>query len=235
VDISILNPNYFSLNCKFIKPDMTYEDYLVDVINGSMFFRSKCHHLEQYHLTNGQSNGENDVVSSQYCMDFKLLVDQATMKAMNKNKPEVDYSKMGQGLIVVKTKQSPTPVPFNNILLDLMEVKPKEIQLKTVSDTVKSLLKNLKKDRNIFIYYPYEFSSKSDLPPTSFERILNASLSTMMQYRASEQPKRDTYICIKANTWFLMYEWVKNSFMYRDKVREILCGNYIDVKLYSVY
>ncbi|MGB4465095.1 MAG: hypothetical protein WBI55_03100 [Eubacteriales bacterium] len=235
MDISILNPRYFSLNCKFITPNMTYEHYLVEVINGSMFLRNKCHHLEQYNLSNGQSHGENDVVSSQYCMDFKLLVDQEAMNAMSKNKPEVNYSKMSQGFIFVKTKQSPIQIPSNNILLDLMAVKSKDIRLGKVSDTVKSLLKNLKKDKNLFFYYPYEFSSKSDLPPTLFERILNASLSTLMQYRASEQPERDSYVCIKANSWFLIYEWVKNSFMYRDKVHEILCGNYIDAKLYSVY
>lgn len=47
----MINSKYFMLNCKFIAlaaPNMTYEDYLIEVVNYSRFFRSKCHHLEQY-------------------------------------------------------------------------------------------------------------------------------------------------------------------------------------------
>jgi len=214
---------------------MTYEDYLIEVINWSAYFRNKNHFSEQYTLSNKQSHGENDVVSSQYCMDFKLLVDEDTMNIMNKNKPEVDYSRMSQGFVFVKTKQDPIPVPSNNILLDLAAVKTEEIQSGTVNDTIKNLLRNLKKDKNLFFYYPYEFSSENDFSPTAFEQLLNASLSTLMYYRTNEQPDRDSYICIKANKWFLIYEWVDNSFIYRDRVHEMLCGNYMDVKLYSVY
>ena len=56
-----------------------------------------------------------------------------------------------------------------------------------------------------------------------------------MNYRENEQPDRDTYVCIKANKFFLIYEWVENRFVFRDKVHEMLCSNYMDANLYSVY
>lgn len=233
--IKILTPKYFSLNCKFIVPGMTYEDYLIEVLNSSQYFKNKIPFFEQYKLSKEESNGENDVISSQYCIDFKLLVDEETMNIMNKNKPEVDYSKMNQGFVFVKTKENPTPLPSSNILLDLADVKTENIQSGMVSSTIKNLLKNLKKDKNLFFYYPYEFSSKVDISPNLFESILNISLSTLMNYRENEQPNRDTYVCIKANKFFLIYEWVESCFVFRDEVHEMLCSNYMDANLYSVY
>ena len=191
--------------------------------------------MEQYQLEKEQSHGENDVVSSIYCMDFKLLVDQNVMNSMNKSCPEVDYSKMSQGLIFVKTKKQAELPQSPNILLQIMDVQKEDIQSGTVKNTIKSLLKNLKKDKNLFIYYPYEFSSDTDVNPTVFAKLLTDTLSAVMEYRKKKCPNRDTYICIKANTWFLIYEWKKEQFIFQDSVHEILCGNYSDAKLYSVY
>ena len=235
MSIKLLTPKYFTLNCRFIVPEISYEHYLVEVVNGSRFFRSKCHHMEQYQLEEEQSHGENDVVSSIYCMDFKLLVDQTVMSSMSKNRPEVDYSKMHQGLIFVKTKDHVKKPKLSNILLQIMDVQKEDIHACTVNNTIMNLLKNLKKEKNLFIYYPYEFSSDTDMDPAIFAKLLTDTLRAVMEYREKVCPNRDTYMCIKANKWFLIYEWEKEQFIFRDKVHEILCSNYIDVRLYSVY
>ncbi len=214
---------------------MSYEHYLAEVVNGSMFFRSKCQPKEEYQLVEEQSHGENDIVSSIYCMDFKLLVDQTVMSSMSKNRPEVDYSKMDQGFIFVKTKDQVKKPKLSNILLQIMDVQKEDIQSGTVNNKIMHLLEKLKTEKNLFIYYPYEFSSDTDMAPAIFAKLLTDILRAVMEHRDKSCPNRDTYMCIKANKWFLIYEWEKDQFIFRDKVHEILCGNYLDVRLYSVY
>jgi len=142
---------------------------------------------------------------------------------------------MSHGFIFVKTKKQVEFSQPPNILIQIMDVKQEDIQSGTVNNTIMNLLKILKKDKNLFIYYPYEFSSDTDVDPVIFTKLLTASLRTVMEYRDMERHSRDTYLCIKANTWFLIYEWEKGQFIFRDKVDEIMCGNYKDAKLYSVY
>ena len=204
--------------------------------DGSLsLFAQKRTRFEQFQLQETQAHGEDDAKSSLYSIDFKLLVDQDVMNAMFKNKPDIDRSHEREGFIFVQEKKDKVPVPSNNILLDLMALKESDIESGTVSKTVKSLLENLKKEKNLFLYYPYEFSSQNDLPGSAFVGVLNKALGVIMNYRAKEQPTKDTFLCIKSNQWFLIYEWTSSGFVYRDRVNELLCGNYRDAKLYSLY
>ena len=233
--MEILTPKFFVLNCKYIVPSMTYERYLIEVVNGSLdFFAHKRRITEQFRLHESQSKGEDDAFSSLYSMDFKLLVNQEFMNSMAKNKPEVDYSHMKDGFVFV-SKKNRTPIIDNNIIFDLMTLKKEDIDKNQLDDTVSNVLKNLRKSKNLFLYYPYEFQSSSDYSYTCFESFLNDALKTIMEYRTEKQPSKDTFICIKNNKWFLIYEWTSNGFVFRDNVHEILCANYRDVKLYSVH
>ena len=56
-----------------------------------------------------------------------------------------------------------------------------------------------------------------------------------MTYRDKEQPKRDTFVCIKVNEYFGIFEWIDGGFLLRDTVHEMLCANYRDAQTYSVY
>lgn len=237
MDINLITPKFFTLNCKFIAPSLTYEHYLLDVVNGSVFFFSqKKTFMEQFHLVEKQSNGEDDVASSLYSMDFKLLVDQDVMNAMAKNKPEVDYSQQKEGYIFVREKRDKIPVPNNNILLEIMRLSDSDVESgQGLSKSVSCIRDFLRKDKNLFIYYPYEFSSETDLPYNAYERILNETLAVIMRYRDQEHLGKDTFLCIKANQWFLIFEWTPDGFVIRDRVHEVQCGNYRDIRLYSLY
>jgi len=236
MDIEVLTPKFFALNCKFIASSMTYEHYLIEVVNGSLcFFNQFRSPFEQFRLQKNQSNGEDDVFSSRYSMDFKLLVDQDVMNAMAKNKPDVDYSHKKEGFISVHEKNDKTPVPNKNILLELMALQESDLKSDTLNSSVVNILKYLRKNKNLFIYYPYEFLSKENHPGQAFVGVLNIALNSIMEYRVKEQPDNDTFLCIKANQWFLIYEWTSNGFVFRDSVHEMLCGNYRDARLYSLY
>ena len=234
--VSLQDPKYFALNCKYLAPTMTYEHYLVEVLNGSMvFFAQRRTPFEQFQLVKGQSNAEPDAKSSLYSIDFKLLVDQEVMNALSKNRPSINRSHEKDGFIIVNDKVDKKPVPLNNPLLDLNSLKESDIETGNYSKTVASLLVNLKKEKNLFIFYPYQFVSKVDVREQAFEVILNKALKVVMEYRVKEQPDWDTFICIKANQWFLIYEWTSEGFIFRDRVHELQCRNYMDTKNYSLY
>lgn len=236
IPIHLTEPKYFALNCKYLTPSMTYEHYLIEILNGSLgFFTQKRTRFEQFKLVEKQDCGEPDAVSSLYSIDFKLLVDQEIMAALNKNRPNIDLSHKKDGLIIFNERQDKVPVPEGNILLDLMELKEGDIKSGQLSETIRNLLENMTKDKNLFFYYPYEFSSPDDYQGRMFEGVLNRALRVIMDFRTEAQPHKDTFICIKANKWFLIYEWTDKGFLFRDKVNEAQCMNYMDAKSYSIY
>lgn len=234
--VDLIQPKFFALNCKHLSPSTTYERYLIEVLNGSLlFFTQKRTRFEQFQLVKEQSSGESDASSSLYSIDFKLLVDQDVMNALSKNKPIIDTTYQKEGIIIVNEKRDKSPVPANNILFDLMELNEEDVKLGNVSASISNLLTNLKKEKNIFLYYPYEFVSEEDYPGDSFEWVLNKALKVTMDFRTKVQPQKDTFVCIKANKWFLIYEWTSKGFMFRDRVNEVQCGHYLDVKTYALY
>lgn len=234
--VEIIEPKYFMINCKYIVPGLSYESYLLDIINSSRFFRSKCSIMESYISIEDQSHGEDDAYTSTYQMDFKLLVDEEVMRELNKNMPEVDYSQMSKGLIFTKTKANPSVIPNINILEDIMKCKHEETDKgKYPSKTVKNLVKNLHKKKNLFLYYPYEYTCEALINIVPFENMLTKVFSSILAYRDNMDLGKDTFVCIKVNEEFLIFEWEDSRICFRDNVNEMLCSNYRNIKLYSLY
>ena len=85
------------------------------------------------------------------------------------------------------------------------------------------------------MYYPYEFVYDNKMEYKLFvSEVLNA-FNTLLTYREELEFGKDTFLCIKVNDYFEIYEWVNKNFVYRDKVSEYLSANYLDLKRYSVY
>lgn len=110
------------LNCKYIGRGLSYEDYLLDILNWSGYFRRKSKDRSEYVAPKSQDNGEADAYSSDYQIDFKLLIDEEMMRGMSKNKPTVDKKYINQGIIVVNDNPSPTPIPRKNVMIDIMRI-----------------------------------------------------------------------------------------------------------------
>lgn len=232
----IVEPKYLMLNGKNAFPKVTYEDFLIDVINFSSFFSKKRSFMEHYQLVDEQSNGEDDVYSSTYQFDFKLLVDEDVMRERNKNMPEVDYSQMSRGFIFTKTKEKVSDIPPNNILRDIEECKIEDLRNEYYkNNTIKSLIKNLKKPKNIFMYYPYEYEEVTIAMMRDFGNMATRIFEYVLIFRDELGLQKDTFICFKINRYFVIFEWVDKHLVIRDSVDELLCANYRDAKLYSVY
>jgi hypothetical protein len=158
------------------------------------------------------------------------------MRERNKNMPEVDYSQMTQGFIFTKTKEKVSNIPPNTMLLDIKECKVEELRVEHYkNESICSLVKNLKKSKNIFMYYPYEYVDITVDMIQGFENSVKYIFENVLIYRDELNLKKDTFVCFKIKNYFVILEWVNKNFIIRDKVHEMLCPNYRDVKTYSVY
>ena len=104
-----------------------------------------------------------------------------------------------------------------------------------VNDTIKSVVKNIKKPKNIFMYYPYEFVLDNIMEYKMVISEVLGAFETLLTYRDELSLEKDTFLCLKINAYFEIYEWVDKKFVCRDKVSEYLSANYRDLKAYSVY
>lgn len=231
-------PKYLLLNGKNAFADVTYEDFLIDIINGSSFFKSKCSIMEHYVLNAEQSHGEDDAYTSDYQLDFKLLVSDDVMRARNHNMPEMDYSMMDEGFVFTKTKEPVEEVPDETILLDIANCSIEDLKNERFpSNAVRSVVKNIKKPKNIFMYYPYEYQQVNSKYEYHWlvSEVCETTFNNLLSYRDELNLGKDTFFCIKVNEYFMIYEWFNGKMVYRDKVHEYLASNYMGLKAYSVY
>ncbi len=234
--MKVIRPKYLMLNGKNAFPNVTYEDFLIDVINFSQYFSTKHSFMEHFVLTTEQSHGEDDAYTSTYQLDFKLLVGSDVMRARNRNMPEVDYSHSSEGFIFTKTKEYDEEEPDETILLDIAQLKIEDLRNEVyTNDSIKSVVKNIKKPKNIFMYYPYEFIFGNKFEyATIISEVLKA-FETLLTYRDELELGKDNFLCIKVNDYFEIYEWIDKELVYRDRVIEYISANYLELKRYSVY
>ena len=236
MSFKIVEPKYLMLNGKNAFPGISYEHFLIDVINFSQFFSAKCPLTERYKLNECQDHGEDDVYSSTYQLDFKLLVDEDIMHERYRNMPEIDYSQRSKGFIFTKTKDKVSEIPDNHILMDIMETSIEDIRNEYYkNNTIKSLVKNIKKPKNIFMYYPYEYEEVTVSMMRAFESATTNIFKNLLTYRDELGLQKDSFVCFKINRYFVILEWAGESLVVKDMVDDLLCANYRDLKTYSVY
>lgn len=104
-----------------------------------------------------------------------------------------------------------------------------------VNNTIKSLVKNIKKPKNIFMYYPYEYEEVTVSMMSAFESATTNIFKNLLTYRDELGLQKDSFVCFKINRYFVILEWAGESLVVKDMVDDLLCANYRDLKTYSVY
>ena len=232
----VIEPKYLMLNGKFAFPKLTYENFLVDVVNASEYFREKRPLTERYKLIADQSHGECDIYSSTYQMDFKLLVDEEVMRIRSRNMPEIDYSRMAEGFVFTKSKEMVDELPTDKILYNICESTLDDFRNgRCNNNSIKGLIKNLQKRKNLFLYYPYEYEGVTNAMMKDFEQAITAIFKNAFMFRDESVGGQDTFVCFKINQYFVITGWENKALSIKDTVDEILCTNYRDLKTYSVY
>ena len=234
--MEVQEPALFLLKCNYIKQGLSYEDYLIDVLNCSMFFGRKKPFTEQYRKPESEAHGECDAVSSTYTIDFKLLADEEVMRVRTKNRPSVDYSRLAKGMVFVKTSTANAEIPRDTLIRDIYRLKMDDITNEDFQNpSLKGLIKNLKKPKNLLLYLPYEYTENRLDVAKLFAGMLTLAFSELMKYRQQEQPEYETYLCVHVNACFMIFQWVQDSFVFVDRIPEICSSSYMEYKQFALY
>ena len=219
---------YYLINCKKIFADFSYEVILLDIINHSKYFMKKSN-FELYKEPKSEAHSEDDANTKKYKLDFKLLVSQKMLHNKSKNAPVVDYSHFDNGYITVQTHNI-EPYLDDNILFKLLN-----FNVNSDEEDLESILKNLNKKKNLFWFFPFEFSPKNTLTKEKLTNLLNYFLRSFLEYRLNCRPNYDTYVCVKYGKIFVIYKQDGTNLIEIDEVDELLCSTYREIDRLSLY
>ena len=214
-----LNPNIDSrLNFKqlpaaliikgYIKNESgcNYENYLLELINKSSYFRSKG--KSEYNKPANENNGQCDAIANDYKLDFKILLAASSLQASNLFSPSV--SKVSDGITtygeckkpkgVIKATQIHVAFRTRN-LSDLLQLKIDytRVRKQCIETDVLKVLNNLETLKNLLLYFPVKFLfGENDVLSKSeaLEKImqaLNYDFESLFEYRNYVTDKFDTY------------------------------------------
>lgn len=138
-----------------------YESYLTELINFSPYFM-KLTNRERFVPITQQAHGEADVGTSNYELDFKLLVCPSFVNNKLKSLPKVDYSHLEDGFIGLQDRREVaiTQAQANGLFV-LFYYKLSSIDDKKIADAVNdkksdlySAIKIMKTEKNLLIFLP---------------------------------------------------------------------------------
>lgn len=214
-----LNPNIDSrLNFKqlpaaliikgYIKNESgcNYENYLLELINKSSYFRSKG--KSEYNKPVNENNGQCDAIANDYELDFKILLAASSLQASNLFSPSI--SKVSDGITTygeckkpkgeIKATQIHVAFRTRN-LSDLLQLKIDYtgVRKQCIETDVLKVLNNLETLKNLLLYFPVKFLfGENDVLSKSeaLEKImqaLNYDFESLFEYRNYITDKFDTY------------------------------------------
>ena len=218
-----------SLNISFIKKDFidgfktNYEEYLIEFVNSSKLVTDNGN--KKFRIINEQANGECDIKNGEYMLDFKVLLDSKTAENMSYYSDSVTVNKTtgiriyGSGKKTGEWKK----YYFINILKGLtkkdfedIDSSPKS-ELNEFKKLVKDYIKNIKKDKNIMYFIPYNiYFENEDMDIEKLELIvqqLRDGLKGFMEYRTA-RTKKDTYFAFISNNNIIFLKYYKELKIY---------------------
>ncbi len=195
VTIKYLNCGIFS-DSILINSKITEEDFLLELVNKSNFRKIKGG--KKFRLIELQSNKENDITNNVYSCDFKLVVSSDFVKAETDLRNIVNV--LDDGVILTSGSRKRGQRKVINLakairttsLEEMIRIsKTSRSELKdSVDKSMKNYIENLKKDKNLFLFIPAEFSHRSE--------------------QMNEEEKEEEVLS-------LIYEGFQNSKLFRDQ------------------
>lgn len=221
---------------KLFKGVSPYEVTLTELLNASPYFKNKVNrsHFEEVKM---QSNGEADAVAQwhngKYELDFKMLISSDIMALRSNEEPEINTSLLGQGFLVVNTKKEKLTPYAEEILENIRNISDEDLEniknnIKTNDKTLRDFAKNIMKDKNLCIFFPYKIKS---ILFSSFQEYINKVFPKIMNIR--KHIDKETYFCYFQKDVFVIMLYKENEFHIIDKVPSILLPNFRDFMMYS--
>ncbi len=197
--------------------DVNYEEYLTELINCSKFVTDYGNY--KFNQIEEQSHNECDITNGIYSLDYKLLIDDKTMEnlffhstniSIDENNVRSFYRSKKTG----KWRRYILLTIFRNVTKQEIEkIDNSSLQdLDEFQKLIKKYIKNIKMDKNILYFIPYNFYFKNTTMSESILNYIGNELSIHLKgffdYRKTYTNNKDTYMCFvsKENMVFFKYE-----------------------------
>lgn len=208
-----------------------YEDYLTELVNFSHFFM-ELSNGEKFAKIIKQDNGQADIQTDRYELDFKLLVNQGFVNNKLKSLPYTDYSHWLDGCIFTTEKPNASRqaeanglfVEFFYTLTQLTKKKLEEVKQDKDSELY-STIKMFKKNKNLLFFIPIEIKCDSDNDVVGLvERFANV-------FSLRDSINRDTFVTLLRNEGgtldeFYILKYVNGKFFIVDKVHKLFITSF---------
>lgn len=209
-----------------------YSDYLLELINATPFFRKKSEG-EVYVSPSSEAHGEWDCISKQYQLDFKLIASKTAMQARSIFSSQIYYDKGVTtycGSRVDSQSKNYHPIEATRIfaalrplsLEDLRRIRGQEEYDKQAERDVAWLLKTLETDKNLFLFFPYNFyfdeNNDISLGQNLAIQGVESDFRQALAYRSDCCPNRDTYLSFLYVRQFIITVWENASLRFVDAI-----------------
>lgn len=225
--------------------DCNYEKYLLELLNHSNYFEKKgkgeyCHPPEESH-------GECDAISPNYELDFKLLEASSSLQAQSILSPSV--CKIADGVTSYgRCKKPKGYIESTRIhavcrymkLEEFNEIyNKKKENMDTIEKDILKVLNSLKKEKNILLFYPFEFSVDDEIEIQELDDIITSALNndfySLFLYRESNVKSFDTYFVTIVFEDFFIYEVQNQKLILIEKVNSSQLSTFIKLRQYDPY
>ena len=180
--------------------DYSYEDYLIEFLNCSEFFMGKTKG-EIFQKARDQSHGEADAITQEYDIDFKLIL--GTSMQYAKNLAEEQIHVLGEGVVGYSISKEPGRHEAiwlhralrqfsKEALEDLLTENPTDMTEKDV----KSFLKSIDKDKNLFLLYPilFEYTGEEPFEVSDICNAIYDDYNEALKLQRNKYADKETYI-----------------------------------------
>jgi len=214
--------------------DYSYEDYLREYLNASYYFMEKTNGEQFKKPESGESHGEYDANTKDYCIDFKLILGTSMQYVKNKTSSQIIILD-GDGVAYVRSKKEGE---FKAIWLhralrgmnydDVIDYKDKKIEKRGLFETndvdrliendIHDFINSIYKNKNILMLYPVYFECSEEYEVNIND--INKAICDDFKYvlRIRELFDKDTYIAFFFKTDFIISKWERDSIYYLESV-----------------
>ncbi len=228
--------------------DCDYEIYLREMVNASAYFRDKAGGKE-YTAPPEEAHGEWDCISDCYSLDFKLIASETALRARNLFSGGI--YKMAEGVTaycapkIESSNPKYKPIQATRIFAALRSLNMAELKVirntnakkQGIDTDIRALLETLETQKNILMFFPYEFFTETDNDfPTVTSDVIEAlyqDFSEVLKYRKDVAPEFDTYFVFIYDRQFVLSEATGDMLRIIDTVEEKACLTYLKIKSYA--
>jgi len=214
-----------------------YEEYLTDIVNFSEYFM-KLSDREKFIRIKKQDNGQADIKTNNYELDFKLLVNQDFINYKLKSLPDVDYSNSAKGFVCVNDKSNKgdvlTQARANGLFAvffnEISQVTKEQLEDgdKNKNSKLYSTIKMFKKRKNLFFFLPIEVNCPSD------DSVVNTVTRLTNIFSLRDNIHKDTFVTLLRKNSdvydeFYILKYENGKFHIIDKIPKLLITSFNEI------